>query len=47
MESTVQVHPWTLQQWQSLGFDLGTIVKTTPDVQTIIEWGRQMLQYST
>jgi hypothetical protein len=33
-----------LQQWQSYGLDLGTIVETAPDVQTIIEWGRKMLQ---
>ena len=36
----------SLKQWQSLGFDLGTNIETTPDVQTIIEWGRQMLQGS-
>ena len=35
-----------LQQWQSHGLDIGTIVETTPDVQTIIEWGRKMLQGS-
>jgi hypothetical protein len=34
----------TLQQWQSYGLDIGTIIVTTPDVQTIIEWGRKMLQ---
>ena len=34
----------TLQQWQSYGLDIGTIVQTTPDVQTIIDWGRKMLQ---
>ncbi|CAF4968551.1 unnamed protein product [Rotaria sp. Silwood1] len=33
-----------LQQWQSYGLDLGTVVETTPDVQTIIAWGRKMLQ---
>ena len=33
-----------LQQWQSYGLDLGTTVETTPDVQTVIEWGRKMLQ---
>jgi hypothetical protein len=33
-----------LQQWQSYGLDIGTIIETTPDVQTIIEWGRKMLQ---
>lgn len=34
----------TLQQWQSYGMDIGTVVETTPDVQTIIEWVRKMLQ---
>jgi hypothetical protein len=34
----------TLQQWQSYGLDIGTIVETAPEVQTIIEWGRKMLQ---
>ncbi|CAF4888323.1 unnamed protein product [Rotaria sp. Silwood1] len=33
-----------LQQWQSYGLDAGTVVKTAPDVQAIIEWGRKMLQ---
>jgi hypothetical protein len=33
-----------LQQWQSYGLDNGTIVETAPDIQTIIEWGRKMLQ---
>jgi hypothetical protein len=33
-----------LQQWQSYGLDIGTTVETTPDVHTIIEWGRKMLQ---
>jgi hypothetical protein len=36
--------PFTLEQWQSMGFDIGTIVQTTPDIQTIIQWGREMLQ---
>jgi hypothetical protein len=36
-----------LQQWQSYGLDIGTTVQTVPDVQTIIEWGRQMLQRTT
>jgi hypothetical protein len=36
-----------LEQWQSYGLDIGTIVETTPDVQTIIDWGREMLQYTT
>jgi hypothetical protein len=34
----------SLQQWQSYGLDIGTVVETTPDVETIIEWGRKMLQ---
>ena len=34
----------TLKQWQSYGQDMSTIVETTPDVQTIIQWGRKMLQ---
>jgi hypothetical protein len=34
----------TLPQWQSYGLDLGTVVETTPDVQTLIELGRKMLQ---
>jgi len=34
----------TLEQWQSYGLDVGTIVKMAPDTQTIIEWGRKMLQ---
>ena len=33
-----------LQQWQSYGLDIGTTIGTTSDVQTIIEWGRKMLQ---
>ncbi|CAF1508262.1 unnamed protein product [Adineta steineri] len=33
-----------LQQWQSYGLDINTTVQTTPDVQTIIKWGREMLQ---
>ncbi|CAF1363672.1 unnamed protein product [Adineta steineri] len=33
-----------LQQWQSYGLDIGTTVDTTPTIQTIIEWGRKMLQ---
>jgi hypothetical protein len=36
-----------LQQWQSYRLDIGTIVETAPDVQTIIEWGRKMLQGTT
>jgi hypothetical protein len=35
-----------LQQWQSYGLDIGTIVETTPDVETIIQWGREMLQHT-
>jgi hypothetical protein len=34
----------TLEQWQALGLDLGTTVQTAPDIQTIIQWGREMLQ---
>ncbi len=34
----------TLQQWQSYGLDIGTIVEPAPSIQTIIEWGRKMLQ---
>ncbi|CAF1112345.1 unnamed protein product [Adineta ricciae] len=34
----------SFKQWQSYGVDNGTIIDSTPDVQTIIEWGRQMLQ---
>ncbi|CAF1401225.1 unnamed protein product [Adineta steineri] len=33
-----------LQQWQSYGLDIGTTVDTSPTIQTIIEWGRKMLQ---
>jgi hypothetical protein len=36
-----------LQQWQSYGVDIGTTVETTPDIQTIIQWGREMLQHKT
>ncbi|CAF3769782.1 unnamed protein product [Rotaria sp. Silwood1] len=36
----------SLAQWQSYGLDLGTTIQTTPDVQTIIEWGRKMLQHT-
>ena len=34
----------TLEQWQSYGLDIGTTVGVTPDIQTVIEWGRKMLQ---
>ena len=34
----------TLEQWQSHQLDIGTIVETAPQIQTIIEWARQMLQ---
>jgi hypothetical protein len=37
----------SLEQWQALGLDLGTTVQTAPDVQTIIQWGREMLQAAT
>ena len=33
-----------LQQWQSYGLDIGTTVQTIPDIQTVIQWGRKMLQ---
>ena len=36
----------SLQQWQSYGLDLGTTVKPIPDIQTIIQWGREMLQHT-
>ncbi|UJR20272.1 hypothetical protein I4U23_023403 [Adineta vaga] len=34
----------SLNQWQSYGLDLGSTVQPAPDIQTIIEWGREMLQ---
>jgi hypothetical protein len=34
----------SLKQWQALGLDPGTTAQTTPDIQTIIQWGREMLQ---
>jgi hypothetical protein len=34
----------TLQQWQSYGLDIGTIVEPAPGIETIIGWGRKMLQ---
>jgi hypothetical protein len=36
-----------LEEWQSYGLDIGTTIHTTPHVQTIIQWGRQMLQRGT
>ena len=36
----------TLKQWQSYGQDIGSTSDTAPDVQTIIGWGRKMLQGS-
>jgi hypothetical protein len=36
--------PLNLQQWQTYGLDIGTVIQTTPDIHTIIEWGRKMLQ---
>jgi hypothetical protein len=36
-----------LEQWQSYNLDIGTTVQITPDIQTIIQWGREMLQHST
>jgi hypothetical protein len=35
-----------LQQWQSYGLDIGTTVAFTPDIQTIIQWGHEMLQHT-
>jgi hypothetical protein len=37
----------TLEQWQSYGVDVNTTVQTAPDVHTIIQWGRDMLQHAT
>lgn len=37
----------TLQQWQSYGLDIGSIVEPAPDIQTIIQWGRDMLQHAS
>jgi hypothetical protein len=37
----------SLEQWQAYGLDLGTTVQTAPDIQTIIQWGREMLQAAT
>ena len=37
----------SLAEWQSYGLDLGTTIKVTPDIQTIIQWGREMLQNTT
>ena len=34
----------SLEQWQALGMDLGTTAQTAPNIQTIIQWGREMLQ---
>ena len=37
----------TLEQWQSYGLDVNTTVQTAPDIQTIIQWGRDMLQHTS
>jgi hypothetical protein len=37
----------SLAQWQAYGVDAGTTIETAPDIQTIIQWGREMLQAST
>jgi hypothetical protein len=37
----------SLEEWNSYGLDLGTTVNTAPDIQDIIEWGREMLQRSS
>ncbi|CAF4164229.1 unnamed protein product, partial [Adineta steineri] len=34
----------SLDQWQSYGLDIGTTVQSAPNIQTIIQWGREMLQ---
>jgi hypothetical protein len=34
----------SLEQWNSYGVDLGTTINTAPDIEDIIEWGREMLQ---
>jgi len=34
----------SLKEWQAIGMDLGTTVQTAPNIQTIIQWGREMLQ---
>lgn len=35
----------SLDEWQSYGLDLGTIVQATPNIETIIQWGRNMFRY--
>ena len=37
----------SLQQWQSYGLDIGSIVEPAPDIQTVIQWGREMLQHAS
>ena len=37
----------SLEEWQALDMDLGTTAQTAPDIQTIIQWGREMLQGPT
>jgi len=34
---------YSLQQWQQLGFDQGSTIQKTPDVSTVIQWGKQVL----
>ncbi len=34
----------SLEEWQALGLGLSTTAQTAPDIQTIIQWGREMLQ---
>ncbi|CAF1522510.1 unnamed protein product, partial [Adineta steineri] len=34
----------SLDQWQSYGLDIGTTVQSAPNIETIIQWGREMLQ---
>ena len=36
--------PLRLEQWQSYSLEDGTTMQTAPAVQTIFQWGREMLQ---
>jgi hypothetical protein len=36
----------SLEEWNSYGLDLGTTVTIVPDIQEVIEWGREMLQHA-
>ncbi|CAF1656619.1 unnamed protein product [Adineta ricciae] len=35
----------SLDQWQSYGLDLGSTVQSAPNIETIIDWGREILQH--